>query len=367
MTARPERFRLLRRVVSAGVIATTLLAVSQAEMPLPEPLQAMDASHLAQSANDTTRYFFRGKEVSKDSAYAAMKAHAMNATLVLSKGAPTEMHLEVVPDRGFAANLGEASPAVNPLWSIPSGDHKIYNLQANASGRVTYRSRAKPGSKESVLDSLTANAINEMTGASTQLEKPTAKSTVQDTIPRKKVAPPKVVVKKPVARRKVNKDTVPLVIYNKGVARKVRPTEVIDTIEYAKRVRLAADSLLAIELIRSGRITTEREPVRYIYGRNVVVKDSATGMVIVADSMEMRGDSIVTFKAGDSRIRIRGQNSLHLNNGPLIILNGVITEGDVSDIDPKSIENVEVIKGAAATALYGVRAANGIIRITTKR
>lgn len=83
-----------------------------------------------------------------------------------------------------------------------------------------------------------------------------------------------------------------------------------------------------------------------------------------------------------SRIRIRGSNSLSLNNDPLIIVDGVYlnnstqgatfgvggqTTSRFDDINPEDIENIEVIKGPSAAALYGTAAANGVIQITTKR
>lgn len=83
-----------------------------------------------------------------------------------------------------------------------------------------------------------------------------------------------------------------------------------------------------------------------------------------------------------SRIRIRGSNSLSLSNDPLIILDGVLLDNGTGsfsigvggqtisrfdDINPDDIENIELIKGPAATALYGTAAANGVIQVTTKR
>lgn len=92
--------------------------------------------------------------------------------------------------------------------------------------------------------------------------------------------------------------------------------------------------------------------------------------------------------AGTSKIRIRGQSSFGGNNSPLIVVNGVPIDntnygarGDVSQrgsnrtsdggdglgsINPDDIESMTVLKGAAASALYGSRAKDGVIMITTK-
>lgn len=66
-------------------------------------------------------------------------------------------------------------------------------------------------------------------------------------------------------------------------------------------------------------------------------------------------------------IQIRGQRSVSGSNNPLIILDGVFFNGDYSDINPNDIESMEVLKDASATAIYGTRAANGVIIITSKR
>lgn len=74
-------------------------------------------------------------------------------------------------------------------------------------------------------------------------------------------------------------------------------------------------------------------------------------------------------------IRIRGGSSLSASNDPLIILDGVYLDNSgiggvgnmLSAIDPNSIENFTVLKDASATAIYGSRASNGVIIITTKK
>jgi iron complex outermembrane receptor protein len=76
-----------------------------------------------------------------------------------------------------------------------------------------------------------------------------------------------------------------------------------------------------------------------------------------------------------SRIRIRGGASLNASNDPLIVIDGVPVEGNgiagtgnlLSTINPNDIESVSVLKDASATALYGSRASNGVLIVTTKR
>jgi TonB-linked SusC/RagA family outer membrane protein len=66
-------------------------------------------------------------------------------------------------------------------------------------------------------------------------------------------------------------------------------------------------------------------------------------------------------------ILIRGQRSITASNDPLVVLDGMIYPGGLSDINPNDVESMEVLKDASAGAIYGTRAANGVILITTKR
>ncbi len=68
-----------------------------------------------------------------------------------------------------------------------------------------------------------------------------------------------------------------------------------------------------------------------------------------------------------ANIRLRGATSLRGNSYPLIIVDGVQMEGTLADINVDDIESMEVVKGAAAAALYGSKAGNGVIVVSTKR
>jgi TonB-dependent SusC/RagA subfamily outer membrane receptor len=64
---------------------------------------------------------------------------------------------------------------------------------------------------------------------------------------------------------------------------------------------------------------------------------------------------------------IRGINSLNANTYPLIILDGITYDGPLNMINPNDIESVKVLKNASETAIYGMRGANGVVVITTKK
>lgn len=66
-------------------------------------------------------------------------------------------------------------------------------------------------------------------------------------------------------------------------------------------------------------------------------------------------------------IRVRGAGSINADMSPLIVVDGMPFDGDLSSINTNDIESMTVLKDAASTALYGARGANGILMITTKK
>jgi len=147
-------------------------------------------------------------------------------------------------------------------------------------------------------------------------------------------------------------------------------------------------SAIGLEAIVVNAATGREQRAREL-GANVAQIDigelNATPITSFSDALSGRtagvvlGDINGTTGTGQ-RIRIRGANSLSLSNEPLIFVDGIqistddYTEGlggqessRLNDINPSDIENIEVVKGPAAAALYGTAAANGVILITTKR
>lgn len=73
---------------------------------------------------------------------------------------------------------------------------------------------------------------------------------------------------------------------------------------------------------------------------------------------------------GGGEMKIRGQRSVYTDGGhnnPLIILDGMFFQGELSEINPDDIGQIDVLKDASAAAVYGAQAANGVIIITTKK
>ncbi len=75
-----------------------------------------------------------------------------------------------------------------------------------------------------------------------------------------------------------------------------------------------------------------------------------------------------SFRPGSgASIRVRGNRSLSANNGPLYVVDGIPVTYTIDDMSPNDIESIDVLKDASSTAIYGVRGANGVIQITTKK
>lgn len=90
------------------------------------------------------------------------------------------------------------------------------------------------------------------------------------------------------------------------------------------------------------------------------LQGQVSGLSVMSDS----GDP----SSMQTRIRLRGVNSLNSDNTPLFILDGApITESVFTTLNPNDLESIVVLKDAASVAIYGSRAANGVIVITSKR
>jgi len=74
-----------------------------------------------------------------------------------------------------------------------------------------------------------------------------------------------------------------------------------------------------------------------------------------------------TGASGRGSMQIRGPNSIKAGSSPMIVLDGVIFNGSIGDINPNDIETMDILKDASSAAVYGSRAASGVVLITTTR
>ena len=97
-----------------------------------------------------------------------------------------------------------------------------------------------------------------------------------------------------------------------------------------------------------------------------VPSPSAEGLITgkVAGAKVIKGSG---QPGSDADIMLRGPTTITGSQSPLIIIDGVITDNTLADISSLDVESIEIVKGAAAASLYGSRAQNGVVQISTKR
>lgn len=165
---------------------------------------------------------------------------------------------------------------------------------------------------------------------------------------------------------------------------------IISSVNYQTQEVTVSTSNLSISLVELN--TQLQEVVIVAYGTSK--KSDLTGAVTSVSSKDFQKGNIVSPEqllqgkvaglqitsgggspGGGSRIRIRGGSSVNGGNDPLIVIDGVPVEGNgiggndnlLASLNPNDFETISVLKDASATALYGSRASNGVIIITTKK
>ncbi|HSQ29358.1 MAG TPA: SusC/RagA family TonB-linked outer membrane protein [Gemmatimonadaceae bacterium] len=136
---------------------------------------------------------------------------------------------------------------------------------------------------------------------------------------------------------------------------------------------LARDVLNLEEVVVTGTsAATEQKKTPFTVNvvDNTEIKEAPAVSPIASLDGKIPGASVVSTSGqpgSEPSIRLRSATSLTGRQDPLVIIDGTITRLGLADINSEDIERVEVIKGAAASSLYGSDAANGVIQIFTKR
>lgn len=138
-----------------------------------------------------------------------------------------------------------------------------------------------------------------------------------------------------------------------------------------------------LDVIMNEEVTSLDEVI--VVGYGTVKKSDLTGSVerikgedfanqSVTQLSEMLSGTVAGFAgnqntsaAGGSSLEIRGPNSLTANTSPMIVLDGAIYNGSMNDINPNDIETIDILKDASSAAIFGSRAASGVILVTTKK
>ncbi|MGN6420565.1 MAG: SusC/RagA family TonB-linked outer membrane protein [Pseudobacter sp.] len=139
-----------------------------------------------------------------------------------------------------------------------------------------------------------------------------------------------------------------------------------------------------IAIVKVQSKTTELENVEITVntGYQTISKERATGSFGTVSKAQLNKPSINIAQRlvgavagvqarsmdadGTPSLEIRGQTSLYGNSRPLVVVDGFAVQGDFSSVNPNDVESMTVLKDAAAASIWGARAANGVIVITTK-
>jgi TonB-linked SusC/RagA family outer membrane protein len=104
-------------------------------------------------------------------------------------------------------------------------------------------------------------------------------------------------------------------------------------------------------------VSAEELAKRPVVNPTLMLQGKVPGIQIIQNSGQPGAES--------ASIQIRGRRSFGTGNEPLVLVDGV--QGSLTDLNPDMIESISVLKDASASAIYGSRAANGVILVTTKR
>ena len=135
------------------------------------------------------------------------------------------------------------------------------------------------------------------------------------------------------------------------VTMKDNTAELNEVVVTGYQTQRKADLTGAISVVNTSELAKQNEnnPIKAMQGR-------VPGMNISADGNP----------SGAATVRIRGNGTLN-NNDPLYIIDGVPTKAGMHELNGNDIESIQVLKDAASASIYGSRAANGVIIITTKK
>ena len=137
------------------------------------------------------------------------------------------------------------------------------------------------------------------------------------------------------------------------------------------KVILAEDTELLDEVIVTGYTTQRKADLTGAVSVMDMSKPQSEGSANMLSSMQGRlaGVQITTDAApggGNSSIRIRGISTVN-GSDPLYVIDGIATNENLNSLNPGDIESIQVLKDASSASIYGSRAANGVIIITTKK
>ena len=146
----------------------------------------------------------------------------------------------------------------------------------------------------------------------------------------------------------------------------MKPHDVVYDGEVALQVVMIEDVQQLDDVIVTGFQTISRERATgaaVILGKDKINKIHANNLT---SKIEGLSAGLSTY-GGSMSIRGTATMSTAIGTKPLLVLDGQVVNQDLSSLNPEDIENITILKDAASTSLYGVRATNGVIVVTTKK
>ncbi|MFD2555238.1 SusC/RagA family TonB-linked outer membrane protein [Sphingobacterium tabacisoli] len=124
-----------------------------------------------------------------------------------------------------------------------------------------------------------------------------------------------------------------------------------------------------VEVVSTGyqNIPKERATGSFEFVNNEALNQTISGNIIDRIELQVPGLLVDRNEGAPDKFLIRGRSSIYADVQPLIVLDGFPYDGEIGNINPNDIESVTVLKDAAAASIWGARAGNGVIVITTKR
>lgn len=137
------------------------------------------------------------------------------------------------------------------------------------------------------------------------------------------------------------------------------------------KISLTAETLGMDEVVVIGYGTAKRKDVTGAVASVQATKLEKEAPRSVQDLLRGNAAGLIIGQGNsakaDASLLVRGSGTLKASSSPLNVVDGVIFDGSFADLNPNDIQSIDILKDASATAVYGARAANGVVLITTKK
>ncbi|MBN2597467.1 MAG: SusC/RagA family TonB-linked outer membrane protein [Marinifilaceae bacterium] len=145
-----------------------------------------------------------------------------------------------------------------------------------------------------------------------------------------------------------------------------------------KKEMLLTENISEINVVLQEDVSLLGEVTVVSTGYQTIQKEKVTGAIVSIGAKELETKNVTNLAENlegtvpglvryNGKTTIRGIGTLNANENILLVVDGLPVEGDMKDINPYDVESVTVLKDAAATAIYGARASNGVIVVVTKK